>query len=90
MTRFLLFLLFLILLRFILSRIFGAPRVIRSGWRSTYRRGPTRTIEGKTFKDPQCGIYVAQNLAVPLRHKGETLYFCSDQCKEAFSRSEKN
>jgi len=33
-------------------------------------------------KDPVCGTYVSEAVAVTLREDGQTLYFCSDACRD--------
>lgn len=35
-------------------------------------------------QDPQCGVYISQRDAIVLHHGGQTLYFCSEACKEKF------
>jgi len=35
-------------------------------------------------KDPVCGMYMDARLAVRLEKRGETLYFCSEECKTKF------
>ena len=35
-------------------------------------------------RDPVCGTYIDQARALSLRRKGETHYFCSENCRTAF------
>ena len=35
-------------------------------------------------RDPVCGTYIDQARALALRRKGETQYFCSENCRTAF------
>jgi len=35
-------------------------------------------------KDPQCGVYVPVRSAVQATLRGETLYFCSEECRDAY------
>jgi YHS domain-containing protein len=35
-------------------------------------------------QDPQCGVYLTRRDGVPLDTGGETLYFCSESCKQQF------
>ena len=42
------------------------------------------TVSGKMVKDPQCGMYVDVNLAVPARIEGQDLHFCSVDCRDGF------
>ena len=41
-------------------------------------------IDDVMVKDPVCGIYFPKREGVPLRHGGQTLMFCSDQCRDRF------
>ncbi len=41
-------------------------------------------------QDPVCGTYVPASLAVTIVHKGATLYFCSDACRDKFNENLKN
>ena len=43
-----------------------------------------RAIKGQMVKDPQCGMYVASSLALPLKSGDERLYFCSEACRDAY------
>ena len=40
----------------------------------------TRTL----VRDPVCGLHVAEGLALPVRAGGETLYFCSAECRDKY------
>ena len=37
-------------------------------------------------RDPVCGTFVDQSRALTLRRKGETHYFCSENCRTAFQQ----
>ena len=39
----------------------------------------------KLVRDPVCGVYVAEVLAIPLREGGELLHFCSTQCRDKYA-----
>ena len=41
-------------------------------------------ITGQVHKDPQCGIYVAEELAVKAPARGQQYYFCSTECRDRF------
>ena len=82
--RFLILLLLLLVARAIIARIFGTRRKA-SGNRSRGRWTRARaTVRGRMVKDPQCGIYVATDLAVRTRTKEKNLYFCSEECRDKF------
>ncbi len=36
------------------------------------------------IQDPQCGTYFARRDGVALHQNGQTLYFCSETCKEKY------
>jgi YHS domain-containing protein len=40
---------------------------------------------GVLHKDPMCGTYVGEGAAVVLREGGQTVYFCSEECKAKYA-----
>ena len=48
------------------------------------KSGPQKAIPGQTFKDPQCGMYVASSLAVSHQVGGKEHHFCSARCRDEF------
>ncbi|MBI4886536.1 MAG: YHS domain-containing protein [Acidobacteria bacterium] len=40
----------------------------------------------KLVRDPVCGTYVAPRAALSVTSGGTTHYFCSDDCRNAYSR----
>jgi YHS domain-containing protein len=42
-------------------------------------------IDDEMVKDPFCGVYFAKRDGVLLRHQGQDLYFCSEDCRDKFS-----
>jgi hypothetical protein len=40
----------------------------------------------RLVRDPLCGVHVAEVLAIPLRDGGETLHFCSVNCRDEYAR----
>jgi YHS domain-containing protein len=53
--------------------------------------GGTSRSRGKTpamklARDPVCGTYVAPGTALSLQARGETYFFCSEQCRSEFKR----
>ena len=84
--RILILLLLLLVIRALVARLFGTGR---KASRKRARGGSTRaraTVRGRMVKDPQCGIYVATDLAVRIRKKNADLYFCSEECRDKFLR----
>ncbi len=49
-------------------------------------RGKTAAgeVDDVLIQDPVCQTYFAQRNGVHLRHDGQDLYFCSNQCRERF------
>ena len=87
---FLVFWIFSNLLRSVLKRILG-PLSTGTTSRSRMRANPTgAAIAGKMVKDPQCRMYVAENLAVEAQVEGATVYFCSDKCHNDYTSELKN
>ena len=41
-------------------------------------------------KDPQCGLYVAEKLAVQIQVEGTPVYFCSEECHDNYVSELKN
>jgi YHS domain-containing protein len=37
-------------------------------------------------KDPVCGTYVSEAVAVALKQGGQTLWFCSEACRDKYRR----
>lgn len=36
------------------------------------------------IKDPECGVYFPQRQGVSLKMDGQTLYFCSEKCRDDY------
>ena len=78
-----LFLAFLSVIRSLLTRVFSPPLKMHSRPRAGSDRA-RETVAGQMIKDPQCGMYVATDLAITTRLKGKTLHFCSEECRDNF------
>lgn len=86
--RLLLFLLLLVFLRRMVSRIWSGFSFLLSPDRKGTSASPSREkVEGHMYKDPQCGTYVARSLAVPLKRGDQTEYFCSEECRDRYRES---
>jgi hypothetical protein len=42
--------------------------------------------EAELIQDPQCGTYFLRQRGVPARIDGETLFFCSEGCRDKYLR----
>ena len=50
-----------------------------------------QTSSGRRLhRDPVCGTHVAEEIAFPLHAVGETLYFCSPECRDRYARSDQS
>jgi len=79
--RLFLILMLLTLARVVFSWIFSPKRSVKSP------HGPVRQAASKRMvKDPQCGMYVASELAVEARTAGGSLFFCSERCRDSYVR----
>ena len=48
------------------------------------RRTPAGHIDDVMVKDPYCEVYFPRRKGVPLKHKGEQLLFCSEECRDKY------
>ncbi len=90
LIRLALFLIVLTLVRSLVARLFSPKSTQRRSRPSKRTTRTKRTIEGHMVKDPQCGIYVATDLAIIARSKDETLHFCSEECRDKFLQATKS
>ena len=49
------------------------------------RQPKAEVAGGQLVRDPQCGTYVAQSSAVTVTRGGESLFFCSDKCRDEYA-----
>jgi YHS domain-containing protein len=84
MTRtFLLFLLVLFFLRFV-WRLMGG--VIQGATTTSSARDAGQQPAVRMVRDPVCGTYVVPGKALELARGRETIYFCSDKCRDEFAK----
>jgi YHS domain-containing protein len=82
--RLFLVLLLLTVLRWVLGWIFGSrPRKVPTTGRRQVPKSSKRMV-----KDPQCGMYLAPELALEVRRPGGSLYFCSRECWENYAKAQ--
>jgi len=77
------FILFLVIGYFALKAIRG---LFGQGARTRMETdaGQTDEIDDLMVKDPHCKTYIPKRDSVRVRHQGETLYFCSNECRDAY------
>jgi YHS domain-containing protein len=50
---------------------------------------PPQPLEPKPLhRDPCCGTYVSAEISYPLDQSGETIHFCSAECRQRYLASE--
>lgn len=82
----LLFLLFIFLLRFVLRLVRGVVEGATSPSPGQTGRS-THSPAVRMIADPICGTYVVPGKALQLARGGQTLYFCSDKCRDEWVRA---
>jgi YHS domain-containing protein len=87
LLRFLLLLFVFFLIQKVVAYIFGGW--LSAGRRRAEKQSPSagKAIKGQMVKDPQCGMYVASSLALALSSGDERLYFCSENCRDAYVKA---
>jgi YHS domain-containing protein len=66
-------------------RFFGSGAANFSGQRPFTRpNGASRTVQGKTARDPVCGMFVSTELSHRLNSHGQLLHFCSEECLDKY------
>ena len=45
---------------------------------------PSDAVSRKLVRDPVCGMHLAEGLAIVERSGGETVFFCSEECRNKF------
>jgi uncharacterized protein len=91
MLRFIAILLVTVLLISVLRAIIGS--IVRgfseliSGGSSTSSpsRRPDVPVAGELKKDPVCGTFIPAATAMKKTVRGETVYFCSQECRDKFT-----
>lgn len=81
---------FVVCLLFLIRRLFqwvsgagGGPRRRSQSAPPDFPSSHMKNL-GKMVKDPVCGTYVDPSLAVCLVRGGESIYFCSPDCKSRY------
>lgn len=83
--RFLLFIAALWFVKRTLALLFGAPKKPAQP-EATKTNG---SDANRMVRDPVCGMYLDPRLAIALKNKKDTLYFCSQECLQKFDANSK-
>ncbi len=81
LTRLLIFISALWLVRRLLGAIFGGLGTNRD---AGSRHAPSEAAGQKMVKDPVCGMYMDPRLALHLENRDGSFFFCSDECRRRF------
>ncbi len=80
LTRFLLiFVLILLAARGLRQLLVGMTQGMRDGRKT---RPPEQGV--RMVRDPVCGVFVVPSRALMLQDRGQTRYFCSEECRAQF------
>ena len=78
----------LLIVRMVMQAFRGTPTQRRPSGRPGPRpqapRGPVERIGGRLVRDPQCGTHVAESRAIKVVDGTNTLYFCSERCRDLY------
>jgi YHS domain-containing protein len=92
MLRFIAILLVTVLLISVLRAIIGTvvrgfSELISGGTSTTASpsRRPDVPVAGELKKDPVCGTFIPAATAMKKTVRGETVYFCSQECRDKFT-----
>jgi YHS domain-containing protein len=77
------FVVLLFLLRYLFASLIAHAKVVLFG-RPQRAEPQNEIIAGRAHKDPQCGTYVAEELAIKASVAGKSYYFCSPECRDRF------
>ena len=80
----LLFLLMLALARALMRFVGGVVQGASSQAGPAGRTPPTTRVPKKMIQDPVCGTYVLPGKALELSRGRETVFFCSDACRQKY------
>jgi len=51
---------------------------------------PNGTITDEMVMDPQCNVYIPRKEAITAKVAGETIYFCSKECKKKYLEEQRH
>ncbi|MBS1839644.1 MAG: hypothetical protein JSS69_00475 [Acidobacteria bacterium] len=70
----------------LLKRLLGGQA--QDGQAAQEQHLDSSTASGKRLvRDPQCGMHVAEELALPVRMGNEMIHFCSQECRDQYLRN---
>ena len=63
----------------------GKPQSVHSD-RQGERKRRANAVQGRTVRDPECGMFVSTEVSHRLAQGKEVLHFCSKDCMESYER----
>ncbi|GIU74219.1 MAG: hypothetical protein KatS3mg004_1306 [Bryobacteraceae bacterium] len=88
MLRLLAFLLLFILVVPLIRVLIGAAaRALHDLVSGGNKGAPRQAIGGRLHRDPVCGVYVSEQVAVRRETGGKTVYFCSEECAQKYRQT---
>jgi len=86
LIRFIIFaILCYVLYRVVKSLVLPSPAKPKKPFTQSYG-----TITDEMVMDPHCHVYIPKREAITLKKAGETLYFCSKECKKKYLEDKHN
>src|SRR5271165_7017587 len=64
-------------------------RLVRNMGRGSFRSEPPMDVPSdavtrKLVRDPECGMHLAEVVAIPVRQGGDLVHFCSAECRDKY------
>ena len=63
----------------------GAARGV-NGRSQRGQKPPPKSAQGRTARDPVCGMFVSTEVSYRLEEEGRVLHFCSKSCMETYEK----
>ncbi|HXS93691.1 MAG TPA: hypothetical protein VN736_03745 [Candidatus Limnocylindrales bacterium] len=77
-------LLLFLIIRAMLKNLFGGIRSAGQRAAASRPQAPTVPAGGELKKDPVCGTYVSTAVSVTRNIHGQTVHFCSAECRDRY------
>ena len=81
---------FLILLVYIGYKVYKLWGRLNAAMNRSVPGGFRGEIDDVMVKDPYCEVYFPKRSGISFTHKGEVVYFCSNECKDRYIQDMNN
>jgi len=78
------------ILCYILYRVVKSLMLPPAGKSGEPSRRPNGIITDEMVMDPQCNVYIPRKEAITAKVVGETIYFCSKECKKKYLEEQRH